>query len=379
MDYQIAHKRCKKNKNLEKYAKSVFEGIALGRKKALEDWFRDKWFQLEMVKNLIIAEGSNEFNEILSEVKQNCNEYIELFIVSPQEKVIASSFKEHINLDFLKLANFQDIIQGKRYMYGPYCDLNTLAVIPDDKLFKDEVTLLFLEPFKMGEALYVLCGRVLNDDLSNVIQEEDVHIYKESGDNYLFMIANNRGIAPGTAISRSRFEDRTFTLGENLKDGITTGLGSTLKIDKHTEFEIVFKNPVTNDLHDGIKNTIEQGSSCNAWPGYLDYRHILVGGYGLTIIPPYSDEVWGMMCEGNILEIYNFESISKKIPIYTSGYICLSILISGLVSIYFPPLIFVTAIIFTILTFAFTHNLLRYYQFPLQSHLLPACGKSISG
>jgi hypothetical protein len=58
--------------------------------------------------------------------------------------------------------------------------------------------------------------------MSDVIQEEDTHVYKESGDNYLFMIKSNRGIAQGTAISRSRFEDDTFTLGDNLKSGIKT-------------------------------------------------------------------------------------------------------------------------------------------------------------
>ena len=54
--------------------------------------------------------------------------------------------------------------------------------------------------------------------MSNVIQDEDSHIYEDSGDNYLFMIKSNRGIKPGTAISRSRFEDNTFTLGDNLKE-----------------------------------------------------------------------------------------------------------------------------------------------------------------
>jgi hypothetical protein len=58
--------------------------------------------------------------------------------------------------------------------------------------------------------------------MSSVIQEEDTHIYKDSGDNYLFMIKNNHGIPQGMAISRSRFEDQTFTLGDNLKNGIKT-------------------------------------------------------------------------------------------------------------------------------------------------------------
>ena len=328
-----AYQRSSRNKRLKEHSEKVFEGIALGRQKALEEWFEDKWFQLEIIKNHIITRDydENQMSKLLTESLKSDNEMIELFVLNQEGEVIASSFEGHLHMSLMHLPNLKFAKEGKRYMYGPYCDEKTLD-IPVERVFKDEVTLLFSEPYvtREGEA-NLLCARVLNDDLSNVIQEEDVHIYKESGDNYLFMIHNNRGIAPGTALSRSRFEDHTFTLGENLKQGIHTAFGECIQIKKHTEFEIVFNDPQTRDLHQGIAKTIKNGTNCDCLPGYPDYRHILVGGKGITIKPPYSDETWGMMCEGDISEIYDYESIDVKVPLYiasvTTGFILLNALL----------------------------------------------------
>ena len=180
----------------------------------------------------------------------------------------------------------------------------------------------------------VLCCRTLNDDMSNVIQDEDTHIYKDSGDNYLFMVNSNRGIEPGTAISRSRFEDNTFTLGENLKDGVKTKSWGLVQIKEHTEFEIVFTDPATNLLHPGVANTIKNGENLDCWPGYPDYRHIMVGGKGTLINPPNCDETWGMMCEGDIAEIYNFQSINFKIPLVISSLSAVFIVLNGFLTRY---------------------------------------------
>ena len=211
-------------------------------------------------------------------------------------------------------------IQGEKYMYGPYEDLDTLAIGNCHSDFFDEVTLMFALPIynEVTGRHAVICGRIPNDVMSDVIQEEDTHVYKESGDNYLFMVKNNRNIPVGTAISRSRFEDNTFTLGDNLKDGIKTKKWGTVQIKKHTEFEIVFNDPATNELHEGVANTIRKGSNLEAWPGYPEYRHILVGGKGILIHPPHSDEVWGMMCEGDIEEIFKFRSLNVKFPFILS-------------------------------------------------------------
>lgn len=310
------------NRHINESSEKIFEGICNGRKKALENWFQDKWVQIDNIqKSLNALKDDDEFvNQFLNEIVVKYEDFCEIFIIDEAGNVTVSSCRQHIGMNMSDLPNLQAGIEGKSLMYGPYEDKNTLDTDIQNKKFYDEVTLMFSTPCKNenGEKR-ILCCRALNDDMSNVIQDEDSHIYKNSGDNYLFMVKSNRGIKQGTAISRSRFEDNTFTLGDNLKDGVRTINGNIVKIENHTEFEITFTDPLTNELHQGILNTIKNGSNLDCWPGYPDYRHILVGGKGTIIKPPNCDEVWGMMCEGDISEIYDFKSINFKMPIAISA------------------------------------------------------------
>lgn len=310
------------NKRLCTKSMRTFEGISNGRKKALDNWFLDKWAQIDNIKNSLIALEDNDhvINRYLNKIVKEYEEFCEIFILNEHGTVTVSSCDKHIGIDMSYLPNFKAGKENRKLMYGPYIDEKTLETDINGKKFFDEVTLMFSCVCKNQQGNFrILCCRVLNDDMSNVIQDEDTHIYKNSGDNYLFMVKSNRGIEPGTAISRSRFEDSTFTLGDNLKDGVNTKKWGKVKIEKHTEFEIIFKDPATNNLHQGVSNTIKNGENLDCWPGYHDYRHIIVGGKGTIITPPNCDEVWGMMCEGDIDEIYDFKGINLKIP----GYIAL--------------------------------------------------------
>lgn len=309
------------NRNLYNNSKKTFEGISNGRKRALENWFKDKWAHIDSIKNSITALDYDEYtiNKYLSDLVNEYEDFCEIFILDNKGIVYSSSCSKHIGMDMSYLPNYHAGKENKPLMYGPYIDKNTLETNIHGKKFFDEVTLMFSDVCNDGkDSQKILCFRVLNDDMSNVIQDEDTHIYKDSGDNYLFMVKSNRGIEPGTAISRSRFEDSTFTLGDNLKDGVNTSKWGKVKIEKHTEFEIIFKDPATNELHKGVSNTIKNKQNLDCWPGYPDYRHIMVGGKGIIITPPNCDEVWGMMCEADIDEIYDFKSINLKIPGYIS-------------------------------------------------------------
>ncbi|AQS07913.1 methyl-accepting chemotaxis protein [Clostridium beijerinckii] len=309
------------NRNLKEHSEKVFEGISNGRKKALDNWFNDKWAQLENIKNSLVALEDNDnivCNYLIETVKKH-EDFCEIFVLDEKGIVSVSSCKEHIGLDMSDLPNLKAGLEGRPLMYGPYIDKRTLHTDISNKKFADDVTLMFSSTCKNhSNQIRILCCRTLNDDMSNVIQDEDTHIYKDSGDNYLFMVKTSRDIKPGTAISRSRFEDNTFTLGENLKDGVKTKSWGTVRIKEHTEFEIIFNDPATSKLHRGVENTIRKGENLDCWPGYPDYRHIMVGGKGTLIKPPNCDEVWGMMCEGDIAEIYNFQSINLKMPISIS-------------------------------------------------------------
>lgn len=307
------------NKIIAKQSREIFEGFSRGRKKSLENWFDDKWAQIEIIKQEIEKINENNTCSNLKEKIVEYDEFIEIFILNESGTVIISTHDNHKGNNYNNLYNYKVKDEKEKCMYGPYIDKYTLDIDLSSKQFYDEVTLMFsVKYFNLEGAERLLCFRVLNDDMSNVIQDEDAHIYKDSGDNYLFMIDNNRGIAQGTAISRSRFEDNTFTLGENLKEGISTKKWGTVKIDKHTEFEVIFIDPATNKLHIGVNNTILKGENLDTWPGYPDYRHISVGGKGTIINPPYSDETWGMMCEGDIAELYSYRSINLKVPLVIS-------------------------------------------------------------
>lgn len=308
------------NKNLRNHYRKVFDGIANGRKRALDTWFNDKWNQLDNIKNsLLLLNSDTTINSFLEEAIKKHSDFCELFIINHEGIVTISSCNKHIGLDMSFLPNLERGLKEQPLMYGPYIDKNTLDIDLTSKHFYDEVTLMFSIPCRnKNNELQILCARVLNDDMSNVIQDEDTHIYKDSGDNYLFMVKSNRNIPKGTALSRSRFEDDTFRLGDNLKAGIKTKKYGIVKIEKHTEFEIIFTDPETNELHTGIKNTIDNGENLDSWPGYPDYRHIMVGGKGVLITPPNCDEVWGMMCEADIDELYKFTSIDLKLPLTIS-------------------------------------------------------------
>lgn len=345
------------NRNLREHSEKVFEGISNGRKKALENWFTDKWAQLENIKNSLVTLDDDDgiVNDYLIENVKKYEDFCEIFVLDENGIVSVSSCKEHIGLNLSDLPNFAAGLEDRSLMYGPYIDKLTLDTDIKDKKFVDEVTLMFSSRCKnhMGQ-VRILCCRTLNDDMSNVIQDEDTHIYKDSGDNYLFMVKSNRGIKPGTAISRSRFEDNTFTLGDNLKDGIRTRHWGNVKIKEHTEFEIIFNDPATNQLHQGVSNTIKNGENLDCWPGYPDYRHIMVGGKGTLIEPPNCDEVWGMMCEGDIDEIYNFQSINIKIPMAVSLMSAILIAINQVTTKLAPDMSIFTSIAMWIILSIFT-------------------------
>lgn len=117
-------------------------------------------------------------------------------------------------------------------------------------------------------------------------------------------------IQPGIALSCSRFEDGTFTHGENLKTGVRTPW-KTVQVQHHTELELRFTDPATQQLHPGVRETIRTGSNLFVtYPGYSDYRHIPVVGKGVTFQLPGSPDRWGMMCEADLEEVYRRRSLS---------------------------------------------------------------------
>jgi methyl-accepting chemotaxis protein len=306
---------CRLNRHNYQKVEKTFEGIAATRVKILHQWADNHWNQMAFLAEQLTACYPELPSSLLLDRLHAAPDFSEIFTIDIQGTVTQSTYSPHINKSDL---SSEAIKQGitHQFLHGPYIDKLTLDIGPSSSKFHDEVTLMFYHPLIIdGETVGAVCGRVPNDVLGDLIQREAGHIYPESGDNYIFMVESKfeSGLQQGIALSRSRFEDDTFSHGENLKSGIHTGFG-TVKIQRHTEFEIRFTDPATNELHPGVRETIRNGENLFVtYPGYSDYRHIPVIGKGVTFQLRGSPDRWGMMCEGDLEEVYRRRSVNVSL------------------------------------------------------------------
>lgn len=318
------------NRNLKDDVEDIFEGIASTRVELLKSWTNEYWGHLDRLLAQIVSleEDRGESSEyrsaalakLLAGTRNRASDFSEIFLLDEHAEVVFSSYAKHVGTKYagksLLSKGLDYSAKGDKCLFGPYADPLTLEIGPSTSAFHDKMTLLYMVPLmEQGVWKGALCGRVPNDVIGDLIQRESGHVYPDSGDNYIFMARPGLSthIAPGTALSRSRFEDRTFTHGENLKDGVTTDWG-TVSVKEHTELEIMFTDPATGELHPGVANTIANGSNLFvAFPGYSDYRHIPVIGKGVTFQLPHCPDVWGMMCEGDLEEVYRIRGIGWKL------------------------------------------------------------------
>ncbi|TDF92133.1 methyl-accepting chemotaxis protein [Paenibacillus piri] len=321
---------CRLNRGLKEDVEDIFEGIANTRMELLKSWTDEYWSHLdrllEQIRSLEAERGEAHelwraaIEKLFIAARNRASDFSELFLLDETSSVVFSSYPAHIGVSYAGEGHiYKGLVytkDGDKCLFGPYADLLTKQIGPSTSAFHDKMTLLYIVPImKDGRWRGALCGRVPNDVIGDLIQRESGHVYPDSGDNYIFMAKPvlNTHIAPGTALSRSRFEDRTFTHGENLKDGVTTDWG-TVSVKEHTELELMFTDPATGKLHPGVANTIANGSNLFvAFPGYSDYRHIPVIGKGVTFKLPHCPDLWGMMCEGDLEEVYRVRSIRWKL------------------------------------------------------------------
>jgi methyl-accepting chemotaxis protein len=306
---------CFVNRQLYETNEQIFSGIASTRVDALNNWAENKWLFLQGIAERLGNQYPESAQRVLGTMQSRLRDISELFVINAQGVVIASTVQSRCgSKDLLPAAVTKGIEQ--RFLHGPYIDPVTLQLGATSSRFHDAVTLMFYQPITCSNGQKAaICARVPNDVMSDLIQREAGHVFEESGDNYIFMIDSrfDRQIRPGTALSRSRFEDATFSHGDNLKDGIRTDFGK-VSIQHHTEFEIRFTDPATNQLHPGVRETIANGENLYVkYPGYSDYRHIPVIGKGVTFQLPGSPDRWGMMCEGDLEEVYRRRSVSHRL------------------------------------------------------------------
>ena len=293
----------------------VFCGIAATRTKLLTQWANEQWLQLESLAGDLSLRFPAVDTDALRHRRLLMPDCSELFVIDLTGKVLDSTAAGRAGQASLAA---QAVARGTqaRFLHGPYADSVTERLGPSSSQFHDAMTLMFYQPvLRDGKAVGAVCARVPNDVVGDLIQREAGHVFHESGDNYLFMARPvfDPAIRPGTALSRSRFEDSTFSLGDNLKDGVRTAYG-TVRVQKHTELELVFNDPATGQLHPGVRETIRRGENLFVtYPGYSDYRHVPVIGRGVTFQLPGSPDTWGMMCEADLEEVYRQRSSSYRL------------------------------------------------------------------
>lgn len=306
---------CFLNRSHYEAVEKTFEGIASTRTRILVQWSGTQWEHLANLADILSKDISNANSSVLLDKKTHMPDMSEVFVIDDTGKVLASTCTARIGKrDLLAAAVNAGLKQP--FLHGPYADPATLAMKASSSKFHDEVTLMFYHPInKDGKSIGCVCGRVPNDVTGDLIQREAGHIFQESGDNYLFMVKSrfDPSIQQGTALSRSRFEDHAFSLGDNLKQGIPTNWG-TVRVQRHTELELRFTDPATGHLHPGVRETIAQGENLFVnYPGYSDYRHIPVIGKGVTFQLHGSPDLWGMMCEADLEEVYRRRSINFQL------------------------------------------------------------------
>jgi methyl-accepting chemotaxis protein len=306
---------CYLNRTIYPVIEQIFESIATTRVKILQQWATSHWNHLADLASQCSTSQAEQWPELLQGCSRQVADFSELFIVDNQGHVLASTKADRAGAKQQSDQLARALQEGlkKPFLHGPYCDPVTLDLGPSTSSFHDAVTLMFYQPLVVnGKTVGCICGRVPNDVIGDLIQREAGHVYPESGDNYIFMVKPgfDNNIQPGTALSRSRFEDSTFSHGENLKQGIHTAWG-VVRVNNHTELELRFTDPATGQLHPGVRETMAKGSNLYiTYPGYSDYRHIPVIGKGVTFQLPGSPDRWGMMCEGDLEEVYRRRSIS---------------------------------------------------------------------
>ncbi|WP_003292911.1 methyl-accepting chemotaxis protein [Stutzerimonas stutzeri] len=303
---------CWLNRGVYPVVEQVFEGVAQSRVRILQGWVAAHWEHLADLADNLGEAFAHVDAEALEKKRTQLADLSELFVIDPQGRVLASTCAAHVGQQDL---DGKAVAQGlaRPFLHGPYRDPLTQRLGATTSRFHDTVTLMFYQPVHVGgKSLGCICARVPNDVLGDLIQREAGHVYPESGDNYLFMVESrfDSHIQPGTALSRSRFEDSTFSHGENLKSGVHTRWG-TVSVQQHTELELRFTDPATGQLHPGVRETIAKGSNLFVtYPGYSDYRHIPVIGKGVTFQLQGSPDRWGMMCEADLEEVYRRRSLS---------------------------------------------------------------------
>lgn len=188
---------CWLNRGQAAQIEKTFAGLAQTRADLLTGWARQYWQELELIGNGLSQAWPSLTDEDLIQARAHMPEVSELFVAAPDGRILASSHAPRAG----QKHDAEAVAAGLKapFLRGPYLDELTLQLGATTSKFHDAVTLMFHQPLRhAGQVVGCLCARIPNDVLSDLIQREAGHVYRDSGDNYLFMVqsAYDPAIAP---------------------------------------------------------------------------------------------------------------------------------------------------------------------------------------
>ena len=165
----------------------TFSGMAQTRANLLQGWTAQYWQQLQQVAATLSEQWPHLDTQQLHSIAAPMREVSELFVVDLQGSILGSSHAPRGG----QRHDPKALAAGLQapFLQGPYRDEVTQALGATTSRFHDAVTLMFHQPLQVaGKTVGCLCARIPNDVMSDLIQREAGHVYRDSGDNYLFMI-----------------------------------------------------------------------------------------------------------------------------------------------------------------------------------------------
>ena len=176
---------CLLNRPLRSRIEKTFRGLAKTRVELLQHWTRHHWQQLAQIATPLQESWPRLDQALLTTAHHHMPDVSELMVVDTQGTILLSTAINRQGKNHASAA-LQAGLKAP-FLHGPYLDPVTQALGATSSQFHDAVTLMFYQPLHVeGKAVGCLCARIPNDVLSDLIQREAGHVYRDSGDNYLF-------------------------------------------------------------------------------------------------------------------------------------------------------------------------------------------------
>src|SRR5690606_7477719 len=170
---------CLINRAMYPVVEKIFDGIANSRRNHILLWVNTQWDLLAALAAQLGPATPAQRTQQIGAWLARAPDFSELFVIDTQGRVLCSTHAARVGRSDLDARAVAAGLRGP-FLHGPYSDAATLAIGASTSKFHDAVTLMFYQPLLQdGAVVGCLCGRVPNDVLSDIIQREAGHGYRD--------------------------------------------------------------------------------------------------------------------------------------------------------------------------------------------------------